>query len=43
MMNAIEQLWGVMHEPVTPNKYSAICGQFVDAALGFLREKVPPE
>ncbi|MGH6847256.1 MAG: hypothetical protein ACREC0_07415 [Methylocella sp.] len=41
MMNAIERLWDVMHEHATPIKCYETCAQFADAALGFLREKVP--
>ncbi len=41
MMNAIERLSGLMHEPFTPNKCYETCAQFADATLGFLREKVP--
>src|SRR6202162_4345200 len=40
-LNPIERLWGVMHRNVTHNKTYATCPQFADAALGFLREKVP--
>ena len=40
-LNPIERLWGLMHKEVMHNKCYATCGQFADAALGFLREKVP--
>lgn len=30
-----------MHRHVTHNKYHATCGQFADATLYFLRDKVP--
>ena len=40
-LNPIERLWGLMHRNVTHNKTYATCAQFADAALGFLREKVP--
>jgi len=40
-LNPIERLWGVMHRNVTHNKTYATCTEFADAALGFLREKVP--
>ena len=40
-LNPIERLWGLMHEHVTHNKCYATCAQFADAALGFLRQKVP--
>jgi hypothetical protein len=41
MMTAIERLWGVIHEPVTPNKCDETSVPFADAALGFPREKFP--
>jgi transposase len=40
-LNPIEQLWGLMHRNVTHNKCYATCGQFADATLDFLRDKVP--
>ena len=40
-LNPIERLWGLMHRNVTHNKCYATCGQFADATLSFLREKVP--
>jgi transposase len=40
-LNPIERLWGLMHRNVTHNKTYANCAQFADAALDFLREKVP--
>jgi transposase len=40
-LNPIERLWGLMHRNVTHNKTYATCAQFADAALDFLREKVP--
>src|SRR6202049_1490863 len=40
-LNPIERLWGVMHKHVTHNKCYATCGQFADATLNFLRDKVP--
>ena len=40
-LNPIERLWGLMHKHVTHNKCHATCAQFADAALGFLRQKVP--
>ena len=40
-LNPIERLWGLMHKNVTHNKYYATCGQFADATLDFLRDKVP--
>jgi transposase len=40
-LNPIERLWAVMHKNVTHNKCYATCGQFADATLDFLREKVP--
>jgi len=40
-LNPIERLWGLMHKHVTHNKCYATCAQFADAALGFLRQKVP--
>jgi len=40
-LNPIERLWGVMHKNVTHNKCYATCGQFADATLDFLRDKVP--
>ncbi len=39
-LNPIERLWGLMHRNVTPNKCYATCGQFADATLDFLRDKV---
>ncbi len=40
-LNPIERLWGLMHRNVTHNKTYATCAEFADAALGFLRDKVP--
>jgi transposase len=40
-LNPIERLWGLMHRNVTHNKTYATCAQFADAALSFLRDKVP--
>ena len=40
-LNPIERLWAVMHRHVTHNKCYATCGQFADATLDFLRDKVP--
>jgi transposase len=40
-LNPIERLWGLMHTHVTHNKCYTSCAQFADAALGFLRQKVP--
>jgi transposase len=40
-LNPIERLWGLMHRNVTHNKTYETCAQFADAALDFLREKVP--
>ena len=40
-LNPIERLWGLMHRHVTHNKCYATCGQFADATLDFLRDKVP--
>ncbi|PZR82935.1 MAG: hypothetical protein DLM68_15230 [Hyphomicrobiales bacterium] len=40
-LNPIERLWAVMHKNVTHNKCYATCGQFADATLDFLRDKVP--
>ncbi|HEX3497076.1 MAG TPA: hypothetical protein VHT02_07870 [Methylocella sp.] len=37
----IEQLWGLMHRHVTPEKCSATRGLVADVALDFLRGKVP--
>ena len=39
-LNPIERLWGLIRN-VTHNKCYATCAQFADAALSFLREKVP--
>jgi hypothetical protein len=41
MMNPIERLWAVMHKNATHDKCYAPCGQFADATLDFLRDKVP--
>ena len=41
MTNPVERLWAVVHKNVTHDKCCAACGQFADAAPGFLREKVP--
>ena len=40
-LNPIERLWGLMHKNVTHNRCYATCGQFADATLDFLRDKVP--
>jgi transposase len=40
-LNPIERLWGVMHKNITHNKTYATCKEFAEAALDFLREKVP--
>lgn len=40
-LNPIERLWGVMHKHLTHNKCYATYREFADAALEFLREKVP--
>jgi transposase len=40
-LNPIERLWGLMHRNVTHNETYETCAQFADAALGFLRDKVP--
>ena len=40
-LNPIERLWGVMHKHLTHNKTYATYREFADAALEFLREKVP--
>ncbi|MGI8569227.1 MAG: transposase, partial [Methylocella sp.] len=40
-LNPIERLWGLMHRNVAHNKCYAACGQFADATLDFLRDKVP--
>ncbi len=40
-LNPIERLWGVMHKHVTHNKTYATCGEFANATLRFLQEKVP--
>ena len=40
-LNPIERLWGLMHRNVTHNKCYATCGQFADATLDFLCDKVP--
>ena len=42
-LNPIERLWGLMHRHVTHNKCYATCGQFADATLNFLRDKVPKQ
>ncbi|MGQ0443753.1 MAG: transposase [Beijerinckiaceae bacterium] len=40
-LNPIERLWGVMHKHLTHNKCYATYREFAEAALKFLREKVP--
>jgi transposase len=40
-LNPIEGLWGLMHRKVTHNKTYETRAQFADAAINFLREKVP--
>jgi len=40
-LNPIERLWGVMHKHLTHNKCYATYREFAEAALEFLREKVP--
>jgi transposase len=40
-LNPIERLWGVMHKHLTHNKSYATYREFAEAALDFLREKVP--
>jgi hypothetical protein len=40
-LNPIERLWGLMHRHVTHNKCYATCGQFADAVLDFVRDKIP--
>jgi len=40
-LNPIERLWGVMHKHLTHNKSYATHREFAEAALTFLREKVP--
>jgi transposase len=40
-LNPIERLWGLMHRNVTHNNTYTTCAQFADAALDFLRDKVP--
>jgi len=40
-LNPIERLWGVMHKHLTHNKSYATYREFAEAALTFLREKVP--
>jgi len=40
-LNPIERLWGVMHKQLTHNKTYATHREFAEAALAFLREKVP--
>ena len=36
-----ERLWGIMRKHVTHSKCYATCGEFADAALSFLRGRVP--
>ena len=40
-LNPIERLWGLMHRNVTHNKTYPTCAEFADAAIDFLRDKVP--
>jgi hypothetical protein len=40
-LNAIERLWGLMHTHLTHNKTYATYREFAEAALDFLRNKVP--
>ena len=40
-LNPIERLWGVMRKHLTHNKSYATYREFAEAALNFLREKVP--
>jgi transposase len=40
-LNPIERLWAVMHKNITHNKCYDTCGQFANATLDFLRDKVP--
>jgi transposase len=40
-LNPIERLWGVMHRNITHNKTYPTVTHFADAALAFLRSKVP--
>jgi len=40
-LNPIERLWGIMHEHITHNRYYPTFGEFVDAAIDFLRNTVP--
>ncbi len=40
-LNAIERLWGAMHENVTHNRYDATFKAFADAVLTFLTQTVP--
>jgi transposase len=40
-LNPIERLWGVTHKHLTHNKSYATYREFTEAALDFLREKVP--
>ena len=40
-LNPIERLWGLMHKHLTHNKSYATYREFAEAALDFLRKKVP--
>ncbi|MGC8534405.1 MAG: IS630 family transposase, partial [Rhizomicrobium sp.] len=40
-LNPIERLWGLMHRHLTHNKTYATYREFAEAALDFLRNKVP--
>ena len=40
-LNPIERLWGLMHKHLTHNKTYATYREFAQAALDFLRKKVP--
>jgi len=40
-LNPIERLWGLMHKNITHNRCYGTHNQFCDAALEFLRERVP--
>jgi transposase len=42
-LNPIERLWGAMHKHLTHNKTYATYREFAEAALTFLREKVPED
>jgi len=42
-LNPIEQLWAVMHQKVTYNRYYPTQKQFANAILRFFRETIPSE